>query len=60
MTETIKVNFALQPETVKRLERLCKLTYRSKSDVIDYLVAKEIQEYTIVTTEPISQVTQQG
>ena len=41
MAETIKVNFALQTETVEKLEQLCKLTYRSKSDVIDYLVAQE-------------------
>ena len=44
MTETIKVNFALQPETVENLEMLCKLTYRSKSDLVDYLVAKEVKE----------------
>jgi hypothetical protein len=41
MAETIKVNFALQADTVEKLEELCKLTYRGKSDLVDYLVAKE-------------------
>ena len=39
MAETIKVNFALQAETVENIEKLATQTYRSKSDVVDWLVA---------------------
>ena len=45
MNQTVKVNFALQPETVVGIEKLCKETYRSKSDLVDYLVAKEMQSH---------------
>ena len=38
MPETIKVNFALEPATVERIETLAQETHRGKSDVIDWLV----------------------
>jgi hypothetical protein len=34
---------ALQDNTFEKLEDLCWMTYRSTSDLIDYLVAKEYQ-----------------
>ena len=42
MKETVKVNFALEPETVANLETLCKETHRGKSDVVDWLVSEAI------------------
>jgi len=41
MSEMIKVNFSLQPETIDQLEKLCKETFRTKSDMLDYLVHQE-------------------
>lgn len=42
MAETIKTNFALRPETVESIEILAEQTHRGKSDVIDWLVADEM------------------
>ncbi|HAL16862.1 MAG TPA: hypothetical protein DCP32_08950 [Anaerolineaceae bacterium] len=42
MAETQKVNFALKIETVENIELLTQLTHRGKSDVIDWLVADEM------------------
>lgn len=39
MSETIKTTFALNPETIERIEAIAKTTFRGKSDVIDWLVA---------------------
>ncbi|HBF40465.1 MAG TPA: hypothetical protein DDW19_01390 [Anaerolineaceae bacterium] len=38
-----KVNFALLPKTVDYLDELSIAMFRPKSDVIDYLVAAEIE-----------------
>lgn len=40
MSVAVKTNFALSPETIQRMNDLCRLTYRSKSDLIDWLVAE--------------------
>lgn len=42
MANTVKVNFAVQPETVEGIERLASETHRGKGDVIDWLVADAI------------------
>jgi len=39
MTNTVKINLAVKPETVAGIERLANETHRGKSDVIDWLVA---------------------
>jgi len=49
MNKSVKVNFALQPETAAMMEKLCAATFRTKSDMIDYLVA---QEYARLYSQP--------
>lgn len=50
MANSIKVNFALDPETVHGIEKLGKETHRGKSDVIDWLVSDEIARRAILST----------
>ncbi len=40
MAETIQVNFRLLPETVEHIEQLCRETFRSKGDLIDWAIAR--------------------
>jgi predicted transcriptional regulator len=40
MAENIKVGLSLDPETVKIIDHLAEKTFRSKSAVVDWLVAE--------------------
>lgn len=40
MSDAVKTNFTLLPVTVNRMEDLCKVTFRSKGNLIDWLVAE--------------------
>jgi predicted transcriptional regulator len=51
MAETVKVGFALKPETVERIERIAELTFRSKSDVVDWAVAEAENNITAIARE---------
>lgn len=42
MAESVKVNFSLEPETVEHIEQFAQETHRSKSNVIEWLVADAI------------------
>jgi hypothetical protein len=44
MADTIKVNFALEPDTVAMLEQIAKETHRGKSNVIDWLVSSKFNQ----------------
>ena len=41
MADTTKVNFALQDESVERLDKLCEMDFRGKSNMIDWLIDQE-------------------
>ena len=41
MSDSTQVNLRVKTETVERLEKLCKVLFRGKGFMIDYLVAKE-------------------
>lgn len=43
MSGKVQVNFRVYPETVERLEKLCKLLFRDKGDMSEFLVAKEFE-----------------
>ena len=52
MTDSIKTNFALNPETVEGIETLGKETHRGKSDVVDWLVSEEISRRAAILSTP--------
>lgn len=60
MPKTVKVNFAVQPETASGIEKLAAETHRGKADVIDWLVADALDRIEIARRESVSleQVTQ--
>ena len=43
----VKVNFLIEQETVNKLEALSRRTFRKKSDVIDWLVARAFDPFEI-------------
>ncbi len=47
MTDTVKTTFALEPETVHRIARLAGATHRSKSNVVNWLVAEAWEKQVI-------------
>lgn len=54
MADSVKVNFALEPETVESIERLAQETHRSKSNVIEWLVADAVDRMLQVQRESVS------
>lgn len=54
MTDTVKVNFALEPETVAGIEQLAQETHRGKSDVIDWLVADALDRIDQAQRESVT------
>jgi len=52
-TIVIPTHFALEVETVRKLEELCQAYYRGKGDMVDYLVAKEYAEFTLTYTPSV-------
>ena len=56
MTETqkTKVNLQILQATNELLERLARLTFRKKGDVIDWLVNEKFNELTVQPASPIS------
>lgn len=40
-TENVKTSMMLRRDTAEKLEKLCEMDYRGKSDMIDWLIAGE-------------------
>jgi hypothetical protein len=43
MTKDTQLNIRLDPQTLKDLDELCELDLRSRNNMIDWLIRKEIQ-----------------
>jgi hypothetical protein len=61
MANSVKTNFTVLEETVRRIETLCADTFRGKGDLIDWLVDQEFarrysQPNPIVTVEDAQKV----
>jgi predicted DNA-binding protein len=54
MAVTIKRNYVLLPETVQRIDYLAKSTFRSVSDVIDWVVDEAWQRMEKVKQQEVT------
>jgi hypothetical protein len=54
MSKTVKTNFGLLPETVRRMERLMKKTHHKQGDLVDWLVEEEMVRQ-FGTADPVLQ-----
>ncbi len=55
MADTIKVNFALEADTVAMLEQIAKETHRGKSNVIDWLVSSKFSQMQDQRLSPVEE-----
>jgi hypothetical protein len=52
MADTVAVNFRVMPETVERMEQLCRQTFRSKGDLVDWAISVV---YESMNPKPVDQ-----